>query len=258
MSLNGKRKLDELTPADELTTGIQEELAPPPMPAGFTVSVCSGVVSAAEAATASSIFISQLAYSESFTKINYSTGDALLPLLKDIKNVDDLTLESIAIFAMLKESRNVQRPGNINTIINSDPEDVVNMKTALKRAIHILDNDNTEVSVYNVLKPFAETKDGQRVRPKGCGVVTSMFILSMLRPDLIAFCCEPQRVAAAQLKDSPQKLKDTFRFNALQCSQFDSFVRGLQENKNNSGLNLLQISNALWYCHTQKVCCNFA
>ena len=187
--------------------------------------------------------INKLSYAKSFAKINYSKGDVLFPLLKDVHGVDDITLKTIAIFAMLKESRNVQRPKNIETILKSQQEDVDNMKVALKKAIKFLEQG---VSVHNVLKPFAATKDGQRVRPKGCGVVTSMFILSMLRPDLIAFCCDPQWKAAGQREDAPLELKSKFKFTALQCSQFDSYVRTLQKHSD-CDLNLLQISNVLWY-----------
>jgi len=196
-------------------------------------------------ANAAQKFIEKLSYSKSFTKINYSKGDALFPLIKDVHNVDDLTLKTIAIFAMLKESRNVQRPQNIEEILKSDPEDVVKMKVALKKAIDLLENDKN-ASVCDILKPFAATEDGKRVRLKGCGVVTTMFILSMLRPHLIAFCCDYQWKAASELKDALNELKDKLKYNALQCSQFDSFVRNLQKTKYNN-LNLLQISNILWY-----------
>ena len=189
--------------------------------------------------------LEKLSYSKSFPKINYYEGDAIYPLIKDIREVDDLTLKSIAIFAMLKESRNVQRPQNIEEILKSNSQDVANMKAALKKAINLLDNDKN-ISVYDVLKPFALTEDGKRIRPKGCGVVTSMFILSMLRPDLIAFCCEPQWESASHQKDAPIELKSKLKFNALQCSQFDSYVRSLQKTKYGN-MNLLQISNILWY-----------
>src|SRR3989304_4390459 len=64
--------------------------------------------------------LEKLSYTKSFPKINYREGDALYPLIKDVRKVDDLTLRIIAIFAMLKESRNVQRPQNIEEILKSD------------------------------------------------------------------------------------------------------------------------------------------
>lgn len=203
----------------------------------------STTTSPASDVNAAQKLIEKLSYSKSFTKINYSAGDPLYPLIKDVNNVDDLTLNKIAFFAMLKEARNVQRPQNIEEILKSDQKDVDNMKIALKKAIKLLEK-NTPIS--DVLKPFAATEDSKRIRPKGCGVVSTMFILSMLRPDLIAFCCEPQWKAASQLKDSPTELKSKLKFNAIQCSQFDSYVRSLQQKEYND-LNLLQISNILWY-----------
>lgn len=137
--------------------------------------------------------LEKLSYSKSFPKINYSKGDVLFPLIKDVKEVDDITLNKIAFFAMLKEARNVQRPQNIEEILKSDQDDVIHMKIALKKAIVLLEKN---ISVHSVLKPFAATEDGKRIRPKGCGVVTVMFILSMLRPNLIAFCCDYQWLAA--------------------------------------------------------------
>ena len=187
--------------------------------------------------------LEKLSYNKSFPKLNYSKGDVLFPLIKDVKEVDDLTLNKIAFFAMLKEARNVQRPKNIEEILNSDPDDVDNMKIALKKAIILLEKDNNG-SVYDALKPFVATEDGKRIRPKGCGVVTVMFILSMLRPNLIAFCCDYQWLTASKLGFN--ELKEKLKYNALQCSQFDSYVRVLQKTKN-SKLNLLEISNVLWY-----------
>ena len=186
--------------------------------------------------------LEKLSYNKSFPKLNYSKGDALYPLIKDVREVDDLTLNKIAIFAMLKEARNVQRPQNIETILKSSQDDVNKMKIALKKAIILLEKDKS-ISVYDALKPFAATEDGKRIRPKGCGVVTVMFILSMLRPTLIAFCCDYQWKAALQLGN---ELKGELKYTALQCSQFDSIVRNLQKT-NNSKLNLLEISNVLWY-----------
>ena len=189
--------------------------------------------------------LEKLSYNKSFPKLNYSKGDALYPLIKDIQSVDDLTLNKIAFFAMLKEARNVQRPRNIETILKSSQDDVNKMKIALKKAIILLEKDKN-VSIHDILKPFAATEDGKRIRPKGCGVVTVMFILSMLRPNLIAFCCDYQWKAASKFKDTLAELKEKLKYTALQCSQFDSFVRNLQKTNNNK-LNLLEISNVLWY-----------
>lgn len=185
--------------------------------------------------------IDKLSYSKSFPKINYLEGDALYPLIKDIKEVDDLTLTKVATFAMLKEARNVQRPQNIKEILDSDQQDMDNMIIALKKTITLLEKNT---SINDVLKPFATSQ--KRVRPKGCGVVTVMFILSMLRPNLIAFCCDKQWLAASKLKDAPSELKKTFKYTALQCSQFDTYIRHLQKTKYKD-LNLLQISNVLWH-----------
>ncbi len=196
-------------------------------------------------ATSAQNELEKLSYSKSFPKINNIVGDALYPLIEDVHEVDDLKLNKIALFAMLKEARNVQRPQNIKEILKSDQKDVDNLKNALRQAIELLEKDKN-VSIADILKPFAATEDGKRVRPKGCGVVTVMFILSMLRPHLIAFCCEPQWKAASKQKDAPNELKKEFKFTALQCSQFDSYVRELQKNKYKD-LNLLQISNILWY-----------